>query len=292
MLEQINYAVGVAPLVVVPRHQLDEGRRERDARVSVEDRGVLVADEVRGDDCVLGVVEDALHRALGGGLEGGVDLLDRDLALDDGREVGQRAVRSRNAEREAVQLAGQLGEDEADRLGGAGRRRDDRERGGAGAAEVAVRSVRDPLVGRVGVDGRHHALLDAERVVEDLDHRGEAVGGGGRGDLYVHVRVKAHKKFTREGDIILSEEHIDMVQAALGTKIDVETVDGVATMKVPAGTQSGTDFKLSGHGVPHVRQESRGPHIVTIIVDTPTKLSKKQKELLEQFGGAKKRGLF
>jgi molecular chaperone DnaJ len=125
-----------------------------------------------------------------------------------------------------------------------------------------------------------------------LRDRGEAVGGGGRGDLYVHVRVKAHKKFTREGDIILSEEHIDMVQAALGTKIDVETVDGVATMKVPAGTQSGTDFKLSGHGVPHVRQESRGPHIVTIIVDTPTKLSKKQKELLEQFGGAKKRGLF
>ena len=125
-----------------------------------------------------------------------------------------------------------------------------------------------------------------------LRERGEAVGGGGRGDLYVHIRVKAHKKFTREGDIILSDEHISMVDAALGTEIDVDTVDGSVRMKIPAGTQSGTDFKLSHHGVPHLRSETRGPHIVTIVVDTPTKLSKKQKELLQEFGGAKKRKLF
>lgn len=125
-----------------------------------------------------------------------------------------------------------------------------------------------------------------------LKERGEAVGGGARGDLYVHLRVKAHKKFTREGDIILSEEHVSMVDAALGTEIDVATVDGNVRMKVPAGTQSGTDFKLSSHGVPHLRGSSRGPHIVSIVVDTPTKLTKKQKELLEQFDGAKKRGFF
>lgn len=125
-----------------------------------------------------------------------------------------------------------------------------------------------------------------------LRERGEAVGGGGKGDLFVHVRVKAHKKFTREGDLILSEEHISMIDAALGTDIDVETVDGVVTMKVPAGTQSGTDFKLSGHGVPHLRADTRGAHIVSIVVDTPTKLSKRQRELLEEFEGAKRRGLF
>lgn len=125
-----------------------------------------------------------------------------------------------------------------------------------------------------------------------LRERGEAVGDGARGDLYVHIRVKAHKKFTREGDLILSEEHIDMVDAALGTEIDVETVDGMVTMKVPAGTQSGTDFKLSGHGVPHLRSDRRGAHIVQVVVDTPIKLSKKQRELLEQFDGAKKRGIF
>lgn len=125
-----------------------------------------------------------------------------------------------------------------------------------------------------------------------LRERGEAIGGGGRGDLYVNIRVKAHKHFTREGDIILSEQHVSMVDAALGTEINVETVDGAVRMKVPAGTQSGTDFKLSNHGVPHLRSETRGPHIVTILVDTPTKLSKQQKALLEQFGGAKKRGIF
>lgn len=125
-----------------------------------------------------------------------------------------------------------------------------------------------------------------------LSGRGEAIGDGERGDLYVHIRVRAHKKFTREGDLILSTEHISMVDAALGTEIDVETVDGVITMKVPAGTQSGTDFKLSGHGVTRLRNGGRGAHIVTIAVDIPTKLSRKQKEILEQFRSAKKHSLF
>lgn len=114
-----------------------------------------------------------------------------------------------------------------------------------------------------------------------LREHGEAVAHGGKGDLYVNIRVKPHKRFTREGDIILSEEHISMVDAALGAEIEVETVDGPIKMKIPPGTQSGTDFKLSNHGVPHLKKETRGPHIVTIHVDTPSKLSKKQKELLE-----------
>jgi molecular chaperone DnaJ len=121
-----------------------------------------------------------------------------------------------------------------------------------------------------------------------LQGHGEAVGNGQKGDLYVNIRVKAHKHFTREGDIILSEAHIGMIDAALGTEIDVDTVDGSVRMKIPVGTQSGTDFKLSGHGVPHGTIDKRGPHIVSIIVDTPTKLSKKQKEVLESFDIGKK----
>ncbi len=116
-----------------------------------------------------------------------------------------------------------------------------------------------------------------------LRERGEAVANGPKGDLYVHVRVKPHKHFTREGDLILSEERVSMVEAALGTEIEVATVDGPVRMKVPAGTQSGTDFKLSGHGVTHLNKDSRGAHIVTVIVETPAKLNKRQKELLEQF---------
>lgn len=120
----------------------------------------------------------------------------------------------------------------------------------------------------------------------------EGVSGGEKGDLYVLVRVKPHKTLTREGTLILSEEKISMVDAALGCEVEVETVDGPVTMKVPAGTQSGTPFKLSGHGVPFRADGDRGPHIVTIIVETPKNLSRKQRELLEEFKKAKKRGIF
>lgn len=81
-----------------------------------------------------------------------------------------------------------------------------------------------------------------------------------------------------------------MVDAALGTVIEVDTVDGPVKMKVPAGTQSGDDFKLSEYGVPSPNGK-RGPHIVNLIVKTPTRLGKRQKELLEEFKKAK-RGLF
>ena len=136
------------------------------------------------------------------------------------------------------------------------------------------------------------AGVDDGAIIRLREH-GEAIANGPKGDLYVNVRVKPHKKFTREGDLILSEEHIDMVEATLGTEIEVDTVDGSVKMKIPAGTQSGTDFKLSNHGVPHLKSSTRGAHIVTIVVDTPTKLSKKQYELLEEFQETpKKRGLF
>ncbi len=119
-----------------------------------------------------------------------------------------------------------------------------------------------------------------------LREHGEAAKGGHKGDLYVHIRVKPHKEFTREGDLILSSSHIDIVTAALGGEITVNTVDGPVTMKVPAGTQSGSDFKLSGHGAPHIRSGQRGAQIVTVIVDTPVKLSKEQTKILEEFRAA------
>lgn len=120
-----------------------------------------------------------------------------------------------------------------------------------------------------------------------LREHGEAVANGPKGDLYVNIRVKPHKQFTREGDLILSEEHIDMASAALGTEIEVATVDGPIRMKVPAGTQSHSDFKLSNHGVPHLKSKTRGAHIVTLVVDTPSKLTPKQTELLKQFRAEK-----
>lgn len=129
--------------------------------------------------------------------------------------------------------------------------------------------------------------IDDGAVIRLREH-GEAVRAGQKGDLYISVRVKPHKQFTREGDLILSQQSVDMVQAALGTEIEVATVDGPVIMKVPPGTQSGTDFKLSGHGVPRLKNGQRGAHIVTINVATPTKLTAQQRELLQQFQSAGK----
>jgi molecular chaperone DnaJ len=145
---------------------------------------------------------------------------------------------------------------------------------------------------------RHNVALKVPAGIDDgatirLREHGEAIANGEKGDLYVNIRVKPHKKFTREGDLILSSEHIGMVDAALGTEIEVETVDGPVNMRIPIGTQSGTDFKLSGHGAPRLRGGTRGAHIVTILVDTPSKLTAQQKKLMEQLrdsGG--KKGLF
>ena len=124
-----------------------------------------------------------------------------------------------------------------------------------------------------------------------LREHGEHIEGGPAGDLYVQIRVRPHKTFTREGSLILSAIHVNMIDATLGTEVDVQTVDGSVRMKVPAGTQSGTDFKLSGHGVP-LGNDRRGAHIVTVIVDTPTKLNKKQQQLLEEFKEAAAKGFW
>lgn len=150
----------------------------------------------------------------------------------------------------------------------------------------------------ISVDGNQTKLKIPAGIYDGQSIRLAGKGGeaptadGQRGDLYVEVRVRAHKHLTREGDLILSEITIPMVDAVLGTEIDVETVDGKITMKVPAGTQPGTNFKLSGHGAPHLGSDQRGPHIVTINVEIPRNLNKKQKELIEEFGKSKKRGIF
>ena len=116
-----------------------------------------------------------------------------------------------------------------------------------------------------------------------LRNHGEKNRRGAAGDLYVIVQVKPHKHFTREGDLILSEENVTMIQAALGDDIKVATTDGEVMMRIPPGTQSGTDFRLNKKGVPHIKGSGRGAHIVRIIVQTPTKLNAQQKKILKEF---------
>lgn len=118
-------------------------------------------------------------------------------------------------------------------------------------------------------------------------------GRGVKGDLYIQIRVKSDRRFVREDRNILSSAKVAMADAALGTEVEVVTVDGTVTLKVPAGTQSGKVIKLSGRGVPGLNGRPRGDHLVHLTIETPTKLSARQKELLEEFrGDGGKKGFF
>jgi len=115
---------------------------------------------------------------------------------------------------------------------------------------------------------------------------GEGEGGrrGGRsGDLYVIIHVQPHEFFQRDGQTIYLQYPLSMVRAALGCEIDVPTIDGSATLKIPSGTQSAHRFTLRAEGVASLRGRGRGDMIVEVLVQTPTKLTKQQKELLCEF---------
>jgi molecular chaperone DnaJ len=109
------------------------------------------------------------------------------------------------------------------------------------------------------------------------------VPGGTPGDLYVVVQVKPHPIFAREGTEVTCEMPISFAQAALGVTIDVPTLDGPAKLKIPAGTQTGKVFRLKGKGIPVLQGAGRGDQHVRIVVETPTHLTREQKELLERF---------
>ena len=113
---------------------------------------------------------------------------------------------------------------------------------------------------------------------------GHQIADGMSGDLDVNLFVKPHPKFVREGLDILSEERINILQAMLGDAIEVETLNGKVKLKIPPGTQSHSMFRLRGQGVPHVHGYGQGDMRIKIIVEIPSKLSQKQKEMLLGLG--------
>jgi molecular chaperone DnaJ len=108
--------------------------------------------------------------------------------------------------------------------------------------------------------------------------------GASSGDLYLEIRVKPSDKFERDDYDILTKKEITFTQAALGDKVEVETVHGPVELKIPEGTQSGTVFKLKNKGVPFTDGRTKGDHLVTVIIRTPKSLNKKQKEALKELG--------
>uniref|UniRef100_UPI0037C0FF72 molecular chaperone DnaJ n=1 Tax=Granulicella aggregans TaxID=474949 RepID=UPI0037C0FF72 len=142
--------------------------------------------------------------------------------------------------------------------------------------------------GETRVQKEHTILVKVPAGVEQdtrIRYQGEGEAGmfgGPTGDLYVVLNVKPHKFFERDGDDLHCMVPISFPQAALGTELEIQTLEGPATIKVPEGTQSGKEIKLRGQGVPHLNEHGKGDLIVEIRVSTPTKLSKSQRELLKQ----------
>ena len=118
-----------------------------------------------------------------------------------------------------------------------------------------------------------------------LTGEGEASStpNGPSGDLYVVINVKPHKFFQREGTDIICAIDISFIQASLGAEITVPTLVGEEKLSIPAGTQYGDSFNFKGEGIASLRTGRRGDQIIKVIVKTPTKLSQKQKDLLEEF---------
>ena len=125
-----------------------------------------------------------------------------------------------------------------------------------------------------GVDGGSRLRLAGE---------GNAgVHGGPSGDLFIVVDVADHDVFSRKGDDVLYVAHVSFPQAALGTKVTVPTLYGEEELKIPAGTQSEEMFRLRGQGIPHLRGRGKGDQVVKVKVDVPTKLSRRQKKMLQE----------
>jgi len=110
--------------------------------------------------------------------------------------------------------------------------------------------------------------------------------GGGHGDLYILIYVKKHAIFSREGNNVLCELPISFTQATLGDEVDVPTLEGTVNMKIPAGTQNNKGFRLRGKGIRDIQGYGKGDQLVRIVVEVPTKLSGKQKELLKEFAAS------
>ena len=106
--------------------------------------------------------------------------------------------------------------------------------------------------------------------------------GGASGDLYITLAIEQHEFFKRDGDNIIYELPINFAQAALGTEVEVPTLDGKTKLKLPPSSQTGKVFRLKNKGIPHLHRRGRGDQLVTLLVVTPDSLTKKQRQLFQE----------
>jgi molecular chaperone DnaJ len=141
--------------------------------------------------------------------------------------------------------------------------------------------------GRANVSKTVHLKIPAGvETGSRLRLRGEGENGefgGPDGDLYVFIHVAPHDFFERRGNDIFCQVLISFVQAALGATLEIQTLNGTEKLKIPKGTQTGSTFRLKGHGIPYLRGSGKGDEYIEVVVKTPANLNKKQEELLREF---------
>jgi molecular chaperone DnaJ len=158
----------------------------------------------------------------------------------------------------------------------------------AGAGEV-VRERCSECRGAGRVEGLQSIRVKVPAGVEDgvrlrLSGEGEAgIAGGPPGDLFVVITVRDHPFFERQGPDLHCQVPVSFVQAALGDEVEVPTLEGKVKIRIPEGTQTGKILRLRGKGVPSLRSSARGDQLLHIFVEVPQRLSKRQRELLEEF---------
>ncbi|MDJ0848232.1 MAG: molecular chaperone DnaJ [Myxococcota bacterium] len=160
--------------------------------------------------------------------------------------------------------------------------------GCAGAGEI-VRDRCTECRGSGRLEGQQSIRVKVPAGIEDgmrlrLSGEGEAgIAGGPPGDLFVVISAKPHPLFEREGPDLHCDVPVSFVQAALGDEIEVPTLEGKVNLKLPAGTQTGKILRLRGKGLPSLRSTQRGDQLLRIFVETPTKLTRRQRDLLQEF---------
>ncbi|OHB75932.1 MAG: molecular chaperone DnaJ [Planctomycetes bacterium RBG_16_59_8] len=175
--------------------------------------------------------------------------------------------------------------------------------GTCGGAGKAIQSPCSACRGAGQIRKKREITIKIPAGIEDstrmrLSGEGESSPDGGpAGDLYCDVFVKDHPFFVRQGDDLYCEFPISFAQAALGAEVDVPSIKGKRTLKIPAGTASGQILRVKGEGVAHLGGGGRGDQLVRVIVHVPEKLTKRQEEILKEFetienGKGNKKGFF
>ena len=222
MTGEVEHLVGEAPFVVVPSDELDKVAVQGDTGLSVKDGGMRIGAEVAGDDLIVDILQNTLHRAFSSGLDGSANLFVGGFLLKTDSQVNDRDVRSRDTHGHAGELAVQRRNDLADSLGSASAGGDDVVVDGTSAAQILLlrEAVHDGLGGSGSMHGGHKALDDAEVVVDDLGQRSQAVGGAGSVGNELHiggVLVEVNAADKHRGVVLCGAGHDD----DLGAGIDV-----------------------------------------------------------------------